>query len=448
MDLHHPRPLDATLSVTRAAEVLGVHANTVRAWSDAGRLRYYRINPRGDRRYRHGRPPALPGRPRRDRRRRSWPSADAPRAPPCAARALDGARRRRSSEHQATLELVGELSAISGSAIRDALASPGAPLDAAVRTICDALGVVHASAWRLDDAPPRPGRSRRTATGAGLVQLPSDVRRPGRGPRGPVERRRVGPGTTSRSRTSRAARSPPPSRATSSRGACCSSSDADPEPLDRVRAGAAPRRGDRRRQHRPRRRVRRGRRPPAPARGRAAPRHERHRQPAGPRRDPRARGRPRGRAVRGGPGRGIPASRRTGTAADGRVARPVAARGSTRSRPSRARPWAPRRSPRAGRCSPSTTPTTHASATSAPPSSRRASTRRASRRCSTATTPSRSGSSASYHDRPHPWTEDELDTMAALATQATRRDQGGPRTTPSSRPGRPSSSRSRPSVPG
>src|ERR671935_1944165 len=47
-----PRPIDATLSVTRAADVLGVHANTVRAWSDAGRLRYYRINPRGDRRYR------------------------------------------------------------------------------------------------------------------------------------------------------------------------------------------------------------------------------------------------------------------------------------------------------------------------------------------------------------------------------------------------------------
>ncbi|MES2209638.1 MAG: GAF domain-containing protein [Chloroflexota bacterium] len=38
----------------RAAQVLGVHPNTVRAWSDAGRLRYYRINPRGDRRYRIG----------------------------------------------------------------------------------------------------------------------------------------------------------------------------------------------------------------------------------------------------------------------------------------------------------------------------------------------------------------------------------------------------------
>jgi diguanylate cyclase (GGDEF)-like protein/excisionase family DNA binding protein len=48
------RPTDATLTVTKAARMLGVHPNTVRAWSDAGRLRYYRINPRGDRRYRVG----------------------------------------------------------------------------------------------------------------------------------------------------------------------------------------------------------------------------------------------------------------------------------------------------------------------------------------------------------------------------------------------------------
>lgn len=46
------RPGDATLTVSKAARVLGVHANTIRAWSDAGRLRYYRINERGDRRYR------------------------------------------------------------------------------------------------------------------------------------------------------------------------------------------------------------------------------------------------------------------------------------------------------------------------------------------------------------------------------------------------------------
>ena len=40
--------------MTKAARLLGVHPNTIRAWSDQGRLRYYRINTRGDRRYRLG----------------------------------------------------------------------------------------------------------------------------------------------------------------------------------------------------------------------------------------------------------------------------------------------------------------------------------------------------------------------------------------------------------
>jgi len=48
------RPADATLSVAKAARLLGVHPNTIRAWSDQGRLRFYRINQRGDRRYRLG----------------------------------------------------------------------------------------------------------------------------------------------------------------------------------------------------------------------------------------------------------------------------------------------------------------------------------------------------------------------------------------------------------
>ncbi len=48
------RPSDATLTVTKAARLLGVHPNTIRAWSDQGRLRFYRINARGDRRYRLG----------------------------------------------------------------------------------------------------------------------------------------------------------------------------------------------------------------------------------------------------------------------------------------------------------------------------------------------------------------------------------------------------------
>ena len=147
LDLQHPRPLDANLTVTRAAEVLGVHANTIRAWSDAGRLRYYRINPRGDRRYRLG-----------DLQRflAGLDATGLTSQPSPADHRSNGARHRGGAvvaldEHLAMLELVGELSALSGSAIRDALASPGAPLAAAVRAIREALGVAHASAWRLED---------------------------------------------------------------------------------------------------------------------------------------------------------------------------------------------------------------------------------------------------------------------------------------------------------
>jgi len=45
---------DALISVAQAAALLGVHPNTIRSWTDAGRLAAYRINARGDRRYRHG----------------------------------------------------------------------------------------------------------------------------------------------------------------------------------------------------------------------------------------------------------------------------------------------------------------------------------------------------------------------------------------------------------
>jgi diguanylate cyclase (GGDEF)-like protein/excisionase family DNA binding protein len=45
------RPEGTTLSVSGAARLLGVHANTIRAWTDQGRLPCVRINDRGDRRY-------------------------------------------------------------------------------------------------------------------------------------------------------------------------------------------------------------------------------------------------------------------------------------------------------------------------------------------------------------------------------------------------------------
>jgi diguanylate cyclase (GGDEF)-like protein/excisionase family DNA binding protein len=147
VDLQHPRPLDATLTVTRAAEVLGVHANTVRAWSDAGRLRYYRINPRGDRRY------------RLSDLHRFLAASDA--SVPMGATLEDRPTNRRRgaaiaedsvpvADHRAMMALAGELSAINGSAIRDALTNPDAPLSAAVRAIRDTLGGLQVSAWRLD----------------------------------------------------------------------------------------------------------------------------------------------------------------------------------------------------------------------------------------------------------------------------------------------------------
>ncbi len=43
---------DALLTVAQAATLLGVHPNTIRSWTDGGRLTAYRINPRGDRRFR------------------------------------------------------------------------------------------------------------------------------------------------------------------------------------------------------------------------------------------------------------------------------------------------------------------------------------------------------------------------------------------------------------
>ncbi len=53
----HPsrdRERGALVSVAQAAALLGVHPNTVRSWTEAGRLPAYRINARGDRRFRRG----------------------------------------------------------------------------------------------------------------------------------------------------------------------------------------------------------------------------------------------------------------------------------------------------------------------------------------------------------------------------------------------------------
>ncbi len=42
---------DNMLTVREAAQLLHVHPNTLRRWSDEGRIAAYRIAPRGDRRF-------------------------------------------------------------------------------------------------------------------------------------------------------------------------------------------------------------------------------------------------------------------------------------------------------------------------------------------------------------------------------------------------------------
>ena len=43
--------MDDMLTVREVARLLHVHPNTLRRWSNKGRIRAYRISPRGDRRY-------------------------------------------------------------------------------------------------------------------------------------------------------------------------------------------------------------------------------------------------------------------------------------------------------------------------------------------------------------------------------------------------------------
>ena len=64
-----------TVSVAGAARLLGVHPNTVRAWSEQGRLPFVRINQRGDRRYRVSALEAF-----LDRDSSDTPTADPPRS--------------------------------------------------------------------------------------------------------------------------------------------------------------------------------------------------------------------------------------------------------------------------------------------------------------------------------------------------------------------------------
>ena len=46
--------IENMLTVTEVARLLHVHPNTLRRWSNNGRIRAYRITPRGDRRFKYG----------------------------------------------------------------------------------------------------------------------------------------------------------------------------------------------------------------------------------------------------------------------------------------------------------------------------------------------------------------------------------------------------------
>jgi diguanylate cyclase (GGDEF)-like protein/excisionase family DNA binding protein len=200
----HSRPIDATLSVTKAARLLGVHPNTIRTWSDAGRLRYFRINARGDRRYRLGDlqrflaaagpprsgEPARPGRPgagasRRGPGRGGVDHSAAARAegPDASADPLDGERRR--------LDL-SVASAVARLAIEP---DPGRdPMLAAAEAIRIAYGHHMVVIWELEDdrLVPRAVASAEPTEPIPLGNLPRrfgilgevlgpDVARPGRG---------------------------------------------------------------------------------------------------------------------------------------------------------------------------------------------------------------------------------------------------------------------------
>jgi excisionase family DNA binding protein len=50
-DMDNNGQMDDMLTVREVSQLLHVHPNTLRRWTDNGRIRAYRIPPRGDRRF-------------------------------------------------------------------------------------------------------------------------------------------------------------------------------------------------------------------------------------------------------------------------------------------------------------------------------------------------------------------------------------------------------------
>jgi diguanylate cyclase (GGDEF)-like protein/excisionase family DNA binding protein len=118
--------LEALISVAQAAALLGVHPNTLRAWTDAGRLTAYRINARGDRRYRRG-----------DVERLLAEGGDAPVAPVADSGAL---------HHGAEAALFARLAQGSGPS-----ATPAAVCRTAIEAVRTTLGVARAAIYLLHE---------------------------------------------------------------------------------------------------------------------------------------------------------------------------------------------------------------------------------------------------------------------------------------------------------
>jgi len=180
------RPIDATLTVTKAALVLGVHPNTVRTWSDAGRLRYYRINPRGDRRYRMGDlqrfilataegPAEQPSHHRRfGRGSHRTTGVDARARPPIVVRSGAGplaGPQGGGLSRTGTIRVITALGDVAASAVRQVLLDASGPIAGATEAIRSETGFTQVSAWRLAGGRLTPAAVSGPA-GRGLVELP------------------------------------------------------------------------------------------------------------------------------------------------------------------------------------------------------------------------------------------------------------------------------------
>jgi diguanylate cyclase (GGDEF)-like protein/excisionase family DNA binding protein len=133
-------PPDATLTVAGAAALLGVHPNTIRAWSDQGRLRFFRVNARGDRRFRRADLEALVAR-----------IAPLPSAVPAA----DRGRLASSTGGRLSVGLISPMAAVGAlgtlAALVAAEKSTAALLDEAATLLHDRLGWAAVAIWERDD---------------------------------------------------------------------------------------------------------------------------------------------------------------------------------------------------------------------------------------------------------------------------------------------------------